>query len=115
MLFLKENGSMATVELIYDHDCPNITQARENLLRAFDQVHLTPQWREWNRSDPAAPPYVRTFGSPTVLVNGKDVAGPGLADAACCRIYATGGGSHQRAPPVALIAAELAKAEESAP
>lgn len=49
MLVWDVKGSMPTVELIYDRDCPNIPQARENLLRAFGQVHLTPRWREWTR------------------------------------------------------------------
>ncbi|MHB8729414.1 MAG: MerC family mercury resistance protein [Sulfuricaulis sp.] len=99
---------MPTIELIYDSDCPNISQARDNLLRAFGQTRLTPHWREWNRADTEAPPYALAYGSPTVLVNGKDVAGTGPADAACCRIYAASGGSRQGAPPVALIAAALA-------
>ncbi len=99
---------MPTVELIYDRDCPNASQARENLLRAFSQAGQTPRWREWERTDPQAPAHARAYGSPTILVDGKDVADSDAADAACCRIYAAGDGKHQGAPPVALIAAILA-------
>lgn len=99
---------MRTVELIYDSDCPNVPQARENLLRAFGQTGLAPRWQEWDRADAGAPAYTRAYGSPTVLVNGKDVAGSSAADAASCRIYVSGDGRHQGVPPVALIAAALA-------
>ncbi len=99
---------MPTVELIYDSDCPNVPRAREQLLRAFSQAGLTPRWREWDRADAGAPRHVRAYGSPTVLVNGEDVAGSDAADAACCRIYTSGEGRHQGVPPVALIAAALA-------
>ncbi len=98
---------MPAIELIYDRDCPNVPRARENLLRAFGQARLTPRWREWDRADAEAPEHVRAYGSPTVLVNDKDVAEPNTADAACCRIYAGGEGKHEGAPPVALIAAAL--------
>lgn len=97
---------MLNVELIYDSECPNVPSARENLLRAFSQAGLVPRWREWDRADTEAPEYTRVFGSPTVLVNGKDIAESSIADATCCRIY-SGDGSNQGAPPIALIAAAL--------
>lgn len=105
---------MPTIELIYDRDCPNVPRARENLLHAFGQARLTPRWREWDRADAEAPEHVRAYGSPTVLVNGKDVAESNTADAACCRIYAGGEGKHEGAPPVALIAAALTGVHASA-
>ncbi len=104
---------MSAVELIYDGDCPNVHQARENLLRAFGLAGLTPHWREWNRADVEAPEHAHAFGSPTILVDGKDVADSKAADAACCRIYSGENGKHQGAPPVALIAAALAKSPQS--
>ncbi len=105
---------MPTIELIYDRDCPNVPRARENLLRAFGQARLTPRWREWDRADAEAPEHVRAYGSPTVLMNGKDVAESNTADAACCRIYAGGDGKYEGAPPVALIAAALTGVHASA-
>ena len=54
------------------------------------------------------PEHARQYGSPTILVQGKDVAGgeaPG-ADA-CCRIYADGGGVMRGVPTVEQIAAKL--------
>lgn len=103
---------MPTVELIYDSDCPNVPATRGNLLRAFSQAGLVPRWREWDRADAETPEYARAYGSPTVLVNGKDVAGSGIADAACCRIY-NGDGSNQGAPPVVSIMAALSQTSKT--
>lgn len=100
---------MPTVELIYDSDCPNVPRAREQLLRAFSQAGLTPRWQEWDRADAVAPAYAHSYGSPTILVDGSDVAGAAAADAACCRIYTNGQGKRQGVPPVAMIVAALAE------
>ena len=98
---------MPNIELIYDSDCPNVPQARENLLRALALAGLAPRWREWDRADSGAPGHVRAYGSPTVLVNKRDVANATAADAACCRIYTSDQGSRQGGPPVSLIVSAL--------
>ena len=105
--------TMPTVELIYDSDCPNVPRARENLLRAFGQTGLAPRWQEWDRADADAPAHVRAYGSPTILVDGRDVAGATAADAACCRIYTNDQGGKQGVPPVTLIVAALAGKSDS--
>ena len=56
---------MATIELIYDVDCPNVKATREHLLQAFAEVEYTSQWQEWDRASLHSPDYVRHFGSPT--------------------------------------------------
>lgn len=99
---------MTTIELIYDGDCPNVAQTRSHLLRAFAKRGLFPQWSEWDRSDPASPAHVRDYGSPTILVDGKDIAGVEPSQGiACCRLYAGPGEGFQGAPSVELIAAAL--------
>lgn len=94
------------IELIYDRDCPHVDATREHLRQACRQTGVKPQWHEWDRADTSAPPYVRTHGSPTVLIDGQDVgeleAGPGN----CCRIYKYEGQMHG-VPPVGMIAARL--------
>jgi hypothetical protein len=75
------------VELIYDQGCPNAAAARTSLLRAFSQTGLTPHWQEWERSAETSPDYVCAYGSPTVLVNGRDVAIENAADGNHCRVY----------------------------
>ena len=98
---------MPRVELVYDRDCPNVHVARDQLLRAFGQLDLKPHWQEWCSSDPAAPEYARGYASPTILVDGRDVAGAGPIDGtAGCRIYATSG-VMGGAPSVQEIAAAL--------
>lgn len=57
------------IELIFFDGCPNAEQARENL-RAIPGVV---SWVEWNLSSPDTPDRFRRYGSPTVLVDGRDV------------------------------------------
>ena len=96
------------IEMIYDLDCPNVAETRAQLLRAFARVGLPARWREWDRSDPTSPDYVRAYGSPTVLVNGEDVAGePPAGGSPCCRVYADGSGKLRGTPTVEQIAAAL--------
>ncbi|MCL4395253.1 MAG: hypothetical protein M1482_10710 [Chloroflexi bacterium] len=95
------------VELLYDPDCPNVADARRNLLRAFAVVGQQPLWTEWSARDPLAPPYVARFGSPAVLVNGVDVAGGQRHAGASCRLYAGECGQGSRAPSAEVIASTL--------
>ncbi|MBC8325667.1 MAG: MerC domain-containing protein [Verrucomicrobia subdivision 3 bacterium] len=79
------------VELVYDLDCPNVALARRRLLEGFARAGASPHWQEWNRNASDCPPQARCFGSPAILVNGKDVEGSGeLSDADCCRLYIDG-------------------------
>ena len=100
-----------TVELIYDRGCPNVAEARAELVRAFSDAGLPARWKEWDRADPAAPPHVRAYGSPTVLVDGKDVAGAAPADgASSCRLYSGTDGGFRGAPTSTVIAGALRNA-----
>ncbi len=101
---------MIEVELIYDSDCPAAAQARENLRKALLLAGLEPRWVEWERSSPDSPERVRAYGSPTILVGGRDVAGSEAAGAACCRIYQPRPGRFAPVPPVELILAALREA-----
>jgi|YelNatPaOPRAMG01_1025707.scaffolds.fasta_scaffold95276_2 mercuric ion transport protein len=103
---------MIQVELIYDCDCPAAPQARENLREALLRAGLAPRWVEWERSSPDAPERVRAYGSPTILVDGRDVAGNEAPGAACCRIYEPQPGRLAAVPPVELILAALREAEK---
>lgn len=92
------------VELIYEKSCPNVDAARMQLARAFKQAELQPSWQEWEVSHPDTPDYARTYGSPTILVNEKDVSG--LAPADCrdnCRIYRSDQGEIEVVPPLEKI------------
>lgn len=96
------------VELIYDPDCPNAQRAREVLLQAFAGAAMTPSWTEWDRTSQKSPSHVRRHGSPTILVNGRDVAEHAQAECAdACRIYGYDAKGVRRVPPVASIVGAL--------
>lgn len=101
------SAARPAVELLYASDCPNIAAARRVLLRAFALAGLNPHWREWRADDPQRPARLGGFGSPTILVGGRDVTGdspPAAAD--CCRIYQHAG-TLQGVPAPEQVAAAL--------
>ena len=101
-----------TVELVYDKDCPNVAATRTNLLRAFAEAGVSAKWTEWEESCPETPARLRGFGSPTVLIEGKDVAGAQPVEGlTSCRLY-DGEDQRRGVPPVKLIATALSKARE---
>lgn len=93
---------MPTVDFVYDADCPNVKQTRANLMQAFSRVGITATWIEHQIGAARTPARVHGYGSPTILVDGIDVAGLEAGSENCCRVYASGG-----APDVELIAAGL--------
>jgi len=98
---------MMIVELVYENTCPNVKTARARLLKAFQLVGLSPNWHEWEISRPETPENVRHFGSPTILVDGKDVSEASDRTAgSSCRLYATQTG-YEMAPAVTEIAGAL--------
>lgn len=101
-----------TVELVYDTGCPNVVAARTNLLWAFAETGMPARWTEWDGSCPQTPARLRSFGSPTVLVEGKDVAGAQPVEGlTSCRLY-DGEGGRRGVPPIRLIARALSEAQQ---
>lgn len=99
------------VELVYEKTCPNIQAARGALLRAFVEAGVPPRWQEWEVSAPDAPAHVHGYGSPTILVDGRDVSGATAeGDDYCCRIYANGEHPNRGVPPAADIVGALRRA-----
>lgn len=98
---------MPRIELIYDKDCPNVRKARANLIQALTESQLPAKWEEWDRERTGTPGYAKAYGSPTILINGKDIAGANPGEgAACCRLYLGPDGKSQGVPSVpALVAA----------
>lgn len=76
---------MVTIELIFFDGCPNVPVTRDRVREALTVTGTKVEVKEWDQNDPEAPPHVRQYGSPTVLVNGRDVTGvnAGVAAAAC--------------------------------
>lgn len=97
------------VELIYDADCPNVQTARMQLLRAFGIASVDPVWTEWDRASEKSPEHVRSYGSPTILVDGKDVVPEDPAAASCCRLYLDRSGVMGRVPDLERIVSALGR------
>jgi mercuric ion transport protein len=96
------------IELIYDADCPNVGNTRGQLLKALVAAGLAPRWQEWDRAASDSPSYVRCYGSPTILLNGRDVASGGEHEGAgACRIYRDANGATIPVPPLEPLVAAL--------
>lgn len=99
------------IELIYDRDCPNVADARANLLTALSVAGHELRWTEWERGARDSPSFVNAFGSPTILVDTKDVVSEasdtGLQhrEGPCCRLYRNGTGRSAGVPSVEQITA----------
>jgi hypothetical protein len=104
------------IELLYDRDCPNVARTRENLAAALTQVGLPQDWQELRSDQPHFPDGYRSYGSPAVLVDGRDVAGlePDTGGS-CCRLYQANGPSRERAPSVALLVRAFERATRLRP
>jgi len=99
------------VELVYELGCPNVEIARARLREALASLGLAPQWHEWERADNHAPEYVRGYGSPTILVDGRDIASdaPVVGEGAC-RLYADPSGKLSGCPALHDLQAAFRKA-----
>lgn len=111
-------GRLPTVELIYDRRCPNVDRARAMIRNALHAVGADAIWREWDRESAETPDALRHFGSPTVLVNGRDVDSveheTAQADANACRVYADpADGCLRRAPSSDLIVGAIQRSRDS--
>jgi hypothetical protein len=98
-------NTVPVVELLYFPGCPHVIAAREQLRRAFTAAGLAASWTEHDVTSHEASARVRGYGSPTILVDGCDVAGAGPAEGASCRVYA--GSEVQGVPPLEAIVAAL--------
>lgn len=100
------------IELIFDRDCPNAEPCRAVLRSALAEAGMPQSWREWDRNASETPAEYRAFGSPTLLVDGRDIsAAPGAASATgnSCRVYVDEASGRLRGTPsVQSIVSEIA-------
>lgn len=73
------------VQLLSFPGCPNVEAARDVLCRALAQAGLPLQFEEVDVSAPGVPDALRGWGSPSVLINGRDVAGAEPTGVSCRR------------------------------
>ena len=103
----------AEITLLYDPNCPNVELARKSIRQALAQRSLPEDWREVNISEAQTPQRLKVSGSPTILVNGVDVAdAPPDSEAVCCRLYTGEDGQLVRAPSADAIAHALGAGRE---
>lgn len=96
------------IDFIFDADCPNVSKSRENLIEVITRVGIAVELREWDRAAADTPVALRSFGSPTILVDGYDLLGITTeAAASCCRLYSTTAGASAGVPTVSLIEAAM--------
>lgn len=92
------------IQLLHFEGCPNVDAARAAIRDALaaEKVEASVEEVDVERAD--APEWARGWGSPTILIDGKDVTGQERSNASSCRLYAGG------APSVASIRERIAAA-----
>lgn len=96
------------VDLLYFPGCPNVEAARTQLRRAFAELDLRPEWSEVDVTTHGVPAALLGYGSPTILIDGRDVEDERVAHGSSCRIYRNSDGVG--APSVSTIVQALARA-----
>jgi hypothetical protein len=82
---------MASVDLLYVPDCPNRAVARERLNEAARRSGVEVVVSERLVADADTAAALGMHGSPTILVDGRDVAS-GTEPSVSCRLYRTASG-----------------------
>ncbi|MCA1682687.1 MAG: hypothetical protein LC685_01595 [Actinobacteria bacterium] len=76
-----------TLDLLYVPDCPNLAVARQRVAEAVAAAGVAAEVRERMIADPGDAANAGMNGSPTILVNGRDVAAGDGAASVSCRLY----------------------------
>jgi mercuric ion transport protein len=95
------------IQLLTFPGCPNAEAARERLRSVLASSGIGSPIEEVDTTGPDTPEPLRGWGSPTVLIDGKDVGGQEAPTGASCRLYRDGDGRHQGMPSEALLRAAL--------
>ncbi len=92
------------MELVYFEGCPHAGAARNRLREAMVAVGLDPTWDEWDTGRDTTPVAYRRYGSPTILLDGRDIGGGTEGSGMGCVV---GGG-----PALATIVGALREVRE---
>lgn len=79
---------------------------RRHLLAAFTRTGVSARWSEHRAGAVDAPDHARGYGSPTILVDRRDVAGASPSSGSTCRVYEHAHGL-RGAPSVEAIVSAL--------
>lgn len=97
------------IQLLHFQGCPNVDAARSAIRDALAAEKIDAPIEEIDVEASDAPAWARGWGSPTILVDGKDVAGQERSESSSCRLYAGG------APSVDTIRSRIAAARPLTP
>jgi len=75
------------VQLVFFGGCPNVAAARRALARALEAESVVVAVEEIDSQADNVPDNLVGWGSPTILINGSDVAGAQIPNGASCRLY----------------------------
>ncbi len=94
-------------DLLYVPDCPNVDLARQRLTEAAARAGVEVVVREQLVVDPDRAAELGMGGSPTILIDGRDVVGD-TESSVSCRLYRTASGL-EGAPSVDDLVAVLSR------
>lgn len=98
------------IQFLSFEGCPLASAAKTALELALDTCGMDRGGYEFiDVLDPETPANLAIWGSPTILVNGKDVTGNSGGDGVACRIYDT----PDQVPTAEAIIAAIRKSDEA--
>ena len=97
------------VQLLTFPGCPNADAARNTLRAVLAWMGIVLLIEEVNLDSPETPEHLRGWGSPTVLIDGVDVAG-GEPSGLGCRLYRDEEGRVHTGPTPAQLRKALSRA-----
>ena len=94
-----------TIEFLSFKGCPLAPLALIQLVQAIDQLHdrTTILLKQVDLLHPTTLDSMKRWGSPTILLNGREVSGDEPGDANNCRIYSGPGGVLSKQDIVAAL------------
>ena len=95
------------IQLITFPGCPNAKAARATLERVLARAGVADRIEEVDATALETAEELRGWGSPTVLVEGRDVGGQAEPTGPGCRLYRDDDGKVQGSPPEALLSAAI--------
>ncbi len=106
-------STVPSIDLVFSLGCPHVDEARWLLRAGLSKAGLPIAWKEWLSGSPETPAGLRTFGSPTILVDGHDIDGTGGASdhTAGCRLY-PGEDGLSGVPALTMLTAALERWKE---
>jgi hypothetical protein len=74
------------IDLVYFEGCPHADAARQRLREVLASLGSSAEWTEWDTQEAATPSHLRGYSSPSILVNGIDVARQEPTSGAACAL-----------------------------